>query len=97
MVKAIIGTLGIVVVDHPAVPSALRLAGRKLRFKKSRVSACSTVFLRHLLSAFCDLIINFLDFQGEMNVVRMLCVSLEQQISFGFQLIPLFLPNSRGR
>jgi hypothetical protein len=49
---------------------------------------------RVFFGAFHDFVINFLDFQGQTNFVRVFCVAFEQRISFGFQVIPLLLPNT---
>jgi len=49
----------------------------------------AALFRSHSLSTFCNLVVNSLDFYGQLNLQRVQQEPLEQTISLGYQLLSI--------
>jgi len=50
------------------------------------------VFSPHLIGAVGNFVINLLDFQSKLKIMRISRISLEQRVPLNVQVFPLFLP-----
>lgn len=51
-------------------------------------------FMLYVLGAIGDFVIDLLDFKGEVKFIGMLCVFFEKRVTFGFQVVAFFLPDT---
>ena len=51
-------------------------------------------FLFDVLGAVGDCVVDGFDFAGEVEILRISCVGLEQGVSLGFQVVAFLFPNT---
>jgi len=48
----------------------------------------------HLLRAIGNFVVDLFDLEGQMKFLGMLCIFFEKRVTFGFQVVAFFLPDS---